>query len=221
MNASLSLAPAPAVDLATYLGRARRLDPEAVTKLQSNPASASAPDGSLAVFTAALAGGSGPTVLGLRVLPLAQNIQLDASFSVAALLDRLARWPDGQPVTLALPPAAPPVGTSWLGVLPPRTGWQLIGTIPDATVAAAAASGIAEVAAHVNPAAGPAAVAGVRAQVWGRDLGPDLPIPAGAAFGADALGFLAADQPIAWYRSGPWHRLTTARGHILTRTPVF
>lgn len=43
-------------------------------------------------------------------------------------------------------------------------------------------------------------------------------LPAGAAFGMDALGFLAAgSEPATVFASGPWLRLSTRGGHILTR----
>ena len=55
-----------------------------------------------------------------------------------------------------------------------------------------------------------------RAAVWGRELDASG-LPAGAAFAALALGFLAdGDQKL--YRAGRWFRLTGSRGHVLART---
>ena len=42
-------------------------------------------------------------------------------------------------------------------------------------------------------------------------------VPAGAAFVADALGFLAPGEPVALAAAGRWRRLTTGRGHVVTR----
>ena len=51
---------------------------------------------------------------------------------------------------------------------------------------------------------------------WGRPL-DGSGLPAGAAFAALTLGFLAdGDQKL--YRTGRWFRLTGARGHVLART---
>ncbi|MDQ5863219.1 MAG: hypothetical protein M3536_13260, partial [Actinomycetota bacterium] len=55
-----------------------------------------------------------------------------------------------------------------------------------------------------------------RAAVWGRAL-DDSGLPAGAAFAALTLGFLAdAEQKL--YRAGRWFRLSGPRGHVLART---
>jgi len=32
-----------------------------------------------------------------------------------------------------------------------------------------------------------------------------------------SLGFLSADEPVQLFETGPWTRLSTARGHILVR----
>ena len=40
---------------------------------------------------------------------------------------------------------------------------------------------------------------------------------AGSAFAALSLGFLIQAISVAVFQSGPWTRLTTARGHILVR----
>jgi hypothetical protein len=43
-------------------------------------------------------------------------------------------------------------------------------------------------------------------------------VPTGVAFAADAFGFVAAGQDDATlHRAGPWVRLSTARGHVLSR----
>ena len=42
-------------------------------------------------------------------------------------------------------------------------------------------------------------------------------VPAGGAFAAHALGFLAADDAVWVYETGPWIRLTTKRGHVLIK----
>jgi hypothetical protein len=41
-------------------------------------------------------------------------------------------------------------------------------------------------------------------------------IPSGAAFAALSMGFLG-DDAVRVLETGPWTRLTTARGHVLVR----
>jgi hypothetical protein len=76
-------------------------------------------------------------------------------------------------------------------------------------------------------------VAALRARVWGRPLAGHDELPAGAAFGAEVFGFLGAAVPdpgegpdgdpedvVSLHRAGPWWRLSTVRGHVLTRRPL-
>ena len=79
---------------------------------------------------------------------------------------------------------------------------------------------MAEIAAALPEAVGGHVVAQVRAAVWGRDL-PSAPgVAAGAAFAADALGFLDPQEPVAVRQAGPWWRLSTSRGHVLVRAAL-
>lgn len=240
-------------DLVTYLDRARRVDDGGAVRLVAR-------DGVLAVYVSPVHGGGGPTVLGLRVLPLAglpvadgPDVRLeglDVTVPLSAMADRFARRPasgSGEVVELAVPPAQA-VGVSWAGVLPPRAGWRPVGAVPGQVLLDAAGHGIAQVAAGAGQGAGRLAVARLRAQIWGRDLAeprqrpgtPQLPgtlgtlegqgvarwplgagVPAGAAYAAQALGFVAVDEPVALHICGPWRRLSTSRGHVLARPARF
>jgi hypothetical protein len=121
---------------------------------------------------------------------------------------------------LALPQAAPATA-GWAGVTPPRQGWEPVGLIEPAVLREAVAAGVAEVVAGTPPTAGGAQVAALRARVWGRPLTERLAaVPSGLAFAADALAFLDDAEAAALYRCGPWHRLTTSRGHALARVPL-
>ncbi len=207
-------------DLETFVGRARRVDPDGATRLvASGPV--------LAAYVSPVHGGGGPTVLGLRVVALAAPAALDATVPLAALLDRFARLraagsagADGDRPVLAVPPVG--AAATWAGVTPPRSGWETVGLLDAPTLRERAADGVREIAAGVPPGAGAAAVARLRAEVWGRPLAPDLPdVPAGLAFAADALAFLDdprhEQEPVALFRAGPWLRATTGRGHVLAR----
>ena len=204
-------------DLATYVARAKRVDPDGAARLVGH-------GDVLAVYVSPVHGGGGPTVLGMRTLALAAPADLDVTVPLAALTDRFARpasEPPG-PVPLSVPPA--PVSASWAGVSPPRTGWTAVGLVESSTLRTAASGGIAEVALGMPDVAGAAAVARLRGAVWGRPLFGESsaapPVPAGVAYVADALGFVTEGEPAALYASGPWWRLTTSRGHVLARRPA-
>lgn len=202
-------------DLGSYAARGRRLDPDAAMRLVA--------DGSvLAAYVGVLPGrglsGAG-AVMGLRVARLAEPAQVDATVGVAAILDRVARDdqlpPDG-PVSLKLPPVR--VFAPWAAVSPPRSGWQVVGSIPAAQLVATAAAGIAEVAAAGTGLA--AQVDALRARVWGQPVAVGAAAssaPAGLALAAYGLGFLVEGGAATLYRAGHWWRLSTAAGHALAR----
>jgi hypothetical protein len=205
-------------DLATFAGRAKRVDSAGAVRLVAH-------GNVLAVTACALHGGGGPTVLAMRALVLAAADDVDVTVPVAALADRLARPEnaDGSGrFAVPLPPPSP-VNVSWAGLSPPRRGWERTGDLPVPTLAAAAREGIEAVAAGTPDIAGAAAVGRLRAGVWGRPLAGFAGVPTGVAFAADAFGFLptAADDATATlFRAGPWVRLTTSRGHVLARPPA-
>jgi hypothetical protein len=201
---------ATAADLGTYLARARRVDPEGAVRLV-------AAGTTLAAYVSPVHGGGGPTVLGLRVLGLAEPAALDRTVPMAAVADRLARNGSGDgPVVLPVPPMAA-ADAGWAGLAPPRTGWAALGAVDTMALAQAARAGIDEIAAGAPGGAGSQAVARLRGLVWGRDV-PGLDgVPAGAAYAAEALGFLGPDEPVTLHALGSWRRLSTSRGHVLSR----
>lgn len=195
-------------DLATYVARAKYLDSGGAARLAGHARV-------LAVYVSPVHGGGGPDVLGLRTFALAEPSDVDVVVDLAALTDRFARRA-AEPV-LPLPPA-PATGVSWAGVAPPRSGWTALGQVPADVLVEAARLGVAEVAAGVPDVAGAPAVARLRAGVWSRPV-PGTEVPAGAAFAAEGLGFLGA-EPVDVLVAGPWHRLSTRRGHVLVRRPL-
>ncbi len=207
-------------DLSTYLGRAARLDAGGVTRLVAH-------SDRLAVYVCALHGGAGPTVLGLRVVPLAGPCEVDLTLplaEVAAALGPAPAAPAAAPpaaagqVALVLPGASA-VGAPWAGLTPPRQGWVAQGHLGVAAIRDTARAGVDAVVSGAPPGAGAAAVAALRARVWAGPLAPGAEsAPAGVALAAEGLGFLAGQEPAALFRCGAWWRLTTGRGHVLARS---
>jgi len=225
-------------DLQTFVGRAKQVDAGGAVRMVAH-------DQVLAVYASALHGGGGPTVLVLRVLGLAEPSAVDVTVSLAALTDRFALTDRvlaparlgaqniGVPLRLSVPPTTV-TGATWAGLLPPRVGWSREGALRVRDLRAAARAGIDEVAAGTGQVSGAAAVAKLRALVWGRPLPGQSELPTGTAFAAEAFGFLGGrsrrdsdldevfDQTVdpdavGLYRAGRWWRLSTQRGHVLVR----
>jgi hypothetical protein len=196
-------------DLGTYLGRARRANPDGAVRLQVM--------GDLLVATVAVIEGSGlmgeGTVLGMRVVRLADATPLDATVSFASVADRLAR--PGAGSTLSVPPVT--VRVAWTALTPPRDGWEPVGKLSTAAVESIARQGIEEIAEGSPEGAGSHAVDALRRRVWARMSDSAPPVAGGLAFGAHVLGFLAPGERAAVAAQGRWTRLSTSRGHVLVR----
>jgi hypothetical protein len=222
-------------DLETFVGRAKQIDAGGAVRL-------SAHDSVLAVYASALHGGAAPTVLALRVLTLAEPSDLDVTVALAALTDRFAltdrqlspqRRSLAGPLRLPIPPTSA-TGATWAGVLPSRTGWTAEGMLRVSDLRRAARAGIEAVAEGTPAVAGAAAVAKLRAAVWGRPLLGHDELPAGTAFAAEAFGFLGSSRAgdeqvfdqnvdqdaVSLHRAGRWWRLSTTRGHVLARPAI-
>ncbi|MCD5348724.1 hypothetical protein [Kineosporia mesophila] len=218
----------------TFVGRARKVDDGGAIRLVAQGQV-------LAMYACALHGAGGPTVLALRVLTLAEPVQVDATVPLAAMADRFARIDRllagarptprsvGRPIGLPVPPTTA-TNASWAGMAPPRSGWNVEGVVPFDLLRGAARTGIDEVAAGVPAGSGAAAVAKLRGIVWGRPLLEGAAgLPTGAAFAAETFGFLGRtashvdllappEEDVATLHSaGRWWRLSTTRGHVLAR----
>ena len=201
--------PRDLADLKTFATRAKAIDDGAI-RLQ---AAGSVLAAYVCVLRPRILGEATPTILGLRTMELAAPSETDVTVPLAAVLDRLARA-GADDVELPVPPTT--VTESWTGVGAPRGGWELLGSVPDADLKSAAEAGIGEVAGAVPNNPGALMLNNARAAVWGRELDA-TGLPAGAAFAALALGFLA-DGEQKLYRAGRWFRLSGSRGHVLART---
>lgn len=201
--------PRDLADLKTFVTRAKAIDDGAI-RLQATGSVLAA---YVCVLRPRLLGESTPTILGLRTMALAAPSTTDVTVALSAVLDRLARAGEDD-VELPVPPST--VTETWTGVGAPRSGWELVGPVSDASLRATADAGMASVAGIVPDNPGALIVNNARAAVWGKEM-DESGLPAGAAFAALALGFLAdGDQKL--YRAGRWFRLTGPRGHVLART---
>ncbi|XPE05211.1 hypothetical protein NVV32_08885 [Arthrobacter sp. N1] len=212
----LRFADTPTVaDFRTFSARARANDDGGMRLVASGPV--------LAAYVRTLGptvlGEALPTVLGLRTMALDAAHPLigpvDTTVALGSVLDRLARMQDGD-LAFTLPTVT--VTEAWAGVLPPRSGWTPVGSIPNSLLEQAARNGIGEVARSLPDRAGAPVVSSARAAVWGRELdGVPGSVAAGAAFGAFSLGFLDPEGDATVHTNGRWSRVSTGRGHILVR----
>ena len=197
-------------DLNAYLTRAKKLDADGAVRFRVS-------EDVLAVYVAPIYSGSllgdGPTILGLRTLKLANPLELDATFELGSILERLAR--STELPLLQLPPAQ--IRAPWSGVLPPRQGWKSVAVISQQQITEWAKAGIAEVANTLPDSVGAAVATKVRLEIWGRVVDSALKLPAGAAFALSGLGFMSPGEQIAVYSAHNWLRLSTKHGHVLTK----
>lgn len=197
-------------DFATFVGRARRVQPDGAVRLQVV--------GSFLVITVSVLDGAGlmgeGAVLGMRVVPVAAGAPLDATVSFAAVADRLARA-DSATTVFSLPPTT--VQAAWAGLTPPRDGWEPVGSLDGLDVERIAAQGISDVAHGTPEGAGSHAVETLRRRVWGAMSDTVPPVRAGLAFGAHVLGFTRPGEVATVSTHGRWTRMTTSRGHVLAR----
>lgn len=196
-------------DVMTFVGRAARVAGDGV-RLQAS-------DGVLRVSAATLVPQSmldaTPTVFGMRIAACDPELVADLVVPGPSLAAD-----SSDPRAIVLPETA--LMPSWAGMGAPRSGWEQIGQLDAHALGAIAAAGIAEVAAAVPTDAGEDAVRAVRAAVWGHLDEQLFGAPRGVAFTAEALGFLRDDEQVPVFRAARWTRLSTRRGHVISRGPA-
>ncbi len=204
-----------ALDLKSYLTRARKMDQKGSVRLRAFGTLLTAYVAPL--FTASILD-AGPTVLGLRTMELKSEAEINILVSIQAVLDRLAfelerpateeRFIFDMVSTERIP---------WAGVSPPRTGWVEAGFLSEELLTNTAKKGITDVAETIPESVGGPIAARIRAEVWGRAMDVESKVPAGAAFAAAGLGFLVKDQDVPVFHSQGWVRLSTEFGHVLSK----
>jgi hypothetical protein len=204
-----------ALDLKSYLTRAKKMDQKGTVRLRAFGTLLTAYVAPL--FPAAILD-DGPTVLGLRTMELKSEAEINILVPIQAVLDRIA-FELEKPVSddrfvfdMASTERVP-----WAGVSPPRTGWVETGVLREELLTSTAKKGIAEVAETIPESVGGPIAARIRAEVWGRAIDVESKVPAGAAFAAAGLGFLVKDQDVPIFYSQGWVRLSTEFGHVLSK----
>lgn len=199
-------------DLIAYLTAARKLDDNGLVKLRVF-------GDILAVYVAPIFSGSlladGPTILGLRTIRLAAAAELDSSFEISAILERLAAIDSVSAPGLRLPPVTQ--RAAWTGITPPRQDWEQIGELNQSQITDWAKDGIREITETLPASVGSSIAAKVRLGIWGRMVSMEFYLPAGAAFAMAGLGFMTKGEQIAVYRAKGWVRLSSKHGHVICK----
>ena len=157
-----------------------------------------------------------PTVLGLRVFSLETGGDFDVVVPIDATVNRLKGAIDRGEREVGTPGEV--ASLSWSAITPPKEGWRRRLGVSASVLSLAAAEGIARVADAVPEAIGESVLQKVRAEIWGAPISHNKKIPAGAAFAADALGFLSENN-LSVHTVDNWLRLSTKAGYVLVRFP--
>ena len=157
-----------------------------------------------------------PTVLGLRVFSLEGPQEFDVVVPIDALVARAKAAIERGENEMATP--AEVASLAWAAITPPREGWRRRLSVASSVVATAAAEGIARVAEAVPDSIGESVLQKVRAEVWGAPIAHNKKIPAGAAFAADALGFLG-EKSLQVHTLDNWLRLSSKSGYVMVKFP--
>ena len=218
-----------ALDLRSYLTRAKKMDQKGTVRLRAFGTLLTAYVAPL--FPAAILD-EGPTVLGLRTMELKSEAEISILVPIQSVLDRIAfelEKPatelDGISFELEKPTSderfvfemTSTERVPWAGVSPPRTGWVQTGVLREEFLTSTAKKGVTEVAETIPESVGGPIAARIRAEVWGRAIDVESKVPAGAAFAAAGLGFLVKDQDVPIFHSQGWVRLSTEFGHVLSK----
>jgi hypothetical protein len=166
-------------------------------------------------------GGPPLDVVTLRPVALAATVPpLDATVSATRLLERLDVADEGAPPPAAVEVPASVPGPAWAGLLPPRSGWRELATVPAGAVYDAVRVGIDAFQRRVELVPADDRSRGrldaVAADVWLRPVVAGVPLR--AAHAAELVGLLGPDGDVTAYASGPWLRLSCPGGSVALRT---
>ncbi|WP_051969554.1 hypothetical protein [Kitasatospora azatica] len=143
------------------------------------------------------------------------TVSIDATVSAGQLLEGL----DEEHGTVALP--APVTGPAWAGLLPPRAGWQRIGTATADLVMPQLLAAIAEFKERTAEVPEPHRTREVldrlADEIWSRPLAALPELPLRAVHAAYRIGFLHPGAQLTAHRAGGWLRLTAPHGTVALR----
>jgi hypothetical protein len=154
---------------------------------------------------------SGPPfeVVALRPVALGEPVRLDATVSAQRLLERSRKG-----LTVEIP--APVSGPTWVGLLPPRSGWEERMRSDVGNVRAAV-----EMAKHffherADGVTDRTALERIANDVWERSCLAEVPVR--AAHAAESLGLMGPAEGVAVaYATDTWTRLAVPGGSVATR----
>lgn len=155
-----------------------------------------------------------PTVLGLRVFRLLSPQTFDVVVPIESLVHRLQVTQEEKGEETRVP--AEVASLSWASITPPREGWRRRLGVSAEALRSAAEHGVKQVADVVPDTIGESVLQKVRSEVWGTIIPTHKRIPAGAAFAADALGFLA-EKTLSVHSLDNWVRLSAKTGYVLVK----
>lgn len=160
-------------------------------------------------------GDTTPLILVHRGVSLLEPLEdpFDVVVDSRAVLDRLARLHEA-PLVVSLPPVN--LTAVWAGMLPPRQGWERVGSLDAVSITQVARAGAERVAGLLPENPGLPVVEQARASVWSLEIAPG--VPAGAAFALDAMGFVRDAEAVVMHRSQTWLRLSTKLGEVFARS---
>lgn len=210
-------------DLAGFIARLLRYDRAAAVRLQAAPAApadrsaaqpGTTPGGVLAAFGRLPLGGS--DAVAVRTARLIGAVErLDATVSAGQLLDSL----DEEAAVLGVPPTI--TGPAWAGLLPPRTGWARLGSLPAEPAAAAVARAVTEFRTRSEALGADgstrAALDALADEIWSRPLQAVPELPQRALHAAQVLGFLRPGATLSVFAAGSWLRLSAPYGSVAVR----
>jgi hypothetical protein len=187
--------------LAQYLERLVALDNRAAVRLQAG-----------GPFVGVW---SGPPfeVVALRPVALAAPAQLDATVSAQRLLERVR-----EAGAFEVPPAVS--GPSWVGLLPPRSGWEERMRGDVANVRAAVGTAKHFFRERAEGVTEQVALEQIAQDVWERTCLGEVPVR--CAHAAESLGLMGPGEGVAVaYSTDTWTRLSVPGGSVATRRGLF
>lgn len=174
----------------------------------------------LAVHVAAafplMLGSAAPTIVGQRGLHLRTPATADVVVPIAEVRDRLARMTRVGSADLGLPPSRP--SAPWTATVPLSAVWQRLEPVSDDVWTEVGRDVAAQVRDSLPEQPGQAMVFQAREALWSRadDRLGDGALT-GAAFAAQAYGFLGQGSTSRRFAAGPWQRLSASGGTVLWR----